>query len=90
MMMMISSDLPFCSSGHRWLTTPSPPGPLSPHGGCRDMEFHCGNGRCVPAGPLGLVCDGVNDCGDGSDERDCGELTSIIQHKYIEYILHFL
>uniref|UniRef100_A0A8C9YBW8 Subcommissural organ spondin n=1 Tax=Sander lucioperca TaxID=283035 RepID=A0A8C9YBW8_SANLU len=39
--------------------------------GCREKEFQCKNGRCVPAGPLGSVCDGVNDCGDGSDEMYC-------------------
>uniref|UniRef100_A0A3Q3F4P0 SCO-spondin n=1 Tax=Labrus bergylta TaxID=56723 RepID=A0A3Q3F4P0_9LABR len=43
-------------------------------GGCREKEFHCKNGRCVPAGLQGVVCDGVNDCGDGSDEMHCGEL----------------
>ncbi|XP_013879264.1 SCO-spondin isoform X2 [Austrofundulus limnaeus] len=40
--------------------------------GCKENEFHCGNGRCVPAGPLGVVCDGSDDCGDGSDEMSCG------------------
>lgn len=58
----------------RWLTTPTPPTAVSTAGGCREKEFRCVNGRCVPAGLLGVVCDGVNDCGDGSDEVHCGEL----------------
>uniref|UniRef100_A0A3Q2CH68 SCO-spondin n=1 Tax=Cyprinodon variegatus TaxID=28743 RepID=A0A3Q2CH68_CYPVA len=39
--------------------------------GCREKEFLCDNGRCVPAGSVGVLCDGVNDCGDGSDEKYC-------------------
>ncbi|XP_023806195.1 SCO-spondin [Oryzias latipes] len=39
---------------------------------CRRMEFQCGNGRCVQAGPQGVICNGVDDCGDGSDEMFCG------------------
>ncbi|XP_039903038.1 SCO-spondin-like [Simochromis diagramma] len=65
-----------CGDGSRWLTSPSPPSPVSPAGGCREKEFQCENGRCVPAGPLGVVCDGVNDCGDSSDETHCGELST--------------
>uniref|UniRef100_A0A665VKH1 SCO-spondin n=1 Tax=Echeneis naucrates TaxID=173247 RepID=A0A665VKH1_ECHNA len=42
--------------------------------GCRVMEFQCKNGHCVPAGPQGVVCDGVNDCGDDSDEMSCGDV----------------
>jgi len=30
--------------------------------------MYCDNGRCVP---LSSICDGVNDCGDGSDELNC-------------------
>ena len=35
---------------------------------CPDGTYHCSNGRCVNAG---FVCDGQNDCGDGSDELNC-------------------
>jgi len=35
---------------------------------CRADEFTCGNGRCVSRDRL---CDGGNDCGDGSDENNC-------------------
>ncbi|ELT90938.1 hypothetical protein CAPTEDRAFT_176051 [Capitella teleta] len=38
---------------------------------CRDDEFTCGSGSCLP---VAFVCDGKNDCGDYSDERNCGLL----------------
>ena len=41
------------------------PGPST----CETHQMTCDNGRCID---VGLICDGVDDCGDFSDERDCG------------------
>lgn len=40
---------------------------------CGVSEFHCANGGCIPGGAQGAMCDGINDCGDLSDELPCGE-----------------
>jgi len=43
---------------------------------CRQDQFKCvSSGRCIPAS---WICDTDNDCGDWSDERNCGELYFII------------
>ena len=42
-------------------------------GGCLG-EFRCANSRCVPQF---LVCNLEDDCGDLSDERDCGTTTFV-------------
>ncbi|XP_065689130.1 SCO-spondin-like [Patagioenas fasciata] len=39
---------------------------------CGVGEFQCRNGGCVPGGPHGALCDGIDDCGDFSDELPCG------------------
>ena len=36
---------------------------------CRNNEFRCQNGLCIPQL---LQCDGQDNCGDGSDESSCG------------------
>ncbi|XP_015214111.2 low-density lipoprotein receptor-related protein 1B isoform X2 [Lepisosteus oculatus] len=35
---------------------------------CNGSFFMCANGRCIP---IGSLCDKKDDCGDGSDERNC-------------------
>lgn len=37
--------------------------------GCGATEFRCTDGRCIG---YELQCNGVEECSDGSDERDCG------------------
>ncbi|XP_075038215.1 low-density lipoprotein receptor-related protein 8 isoform X3 [Mixophyes fleayi] len=41
-------------------------------GGCPRGEFQCSNKLCVGAS---FVCDGVDNCGDASDERNCALIT---------------
>lgn len=45
-----------------------------PDKGCEPNEYQCSNRRCVFKS---WVCDGDDDCGDGSDEVTCGELYSL-------------
>ena len=36
--------------------------------GCQPNEFQCDNNQCVGKA---WICDSDDDCGDGSDERNC-------------------
>ncbi|KAM5247632.1 basement membrane-specific heparan sulfate proteoglycan core protein isoform 2-T2 [Ctenodactylus gundi] len=45
------------------LPDPARPRPCGPH------DASCHNGQCVP---VDYLCDGQEDCADGSDELDCG------------------
>lgn len=60
------SDEVNCSS-----STPIPPimPPTSLNNTCSDWMFRCDNKKCVP---YWWKCDSVDDCGDNSDERGCG------------------
>ncbi|KAM4608074.1 kunitz-type serine protease inhibitor 6-like isoform 2-T2 [Discoglossus pictus] len=47
--------------------------PQACDGNCLPDQFTCGNGCCTDAS---LMCDGTDQCGDGSDEASCDEYCS--------------
>lgn len=47
---------------------------LSVNQSCSGNEFTCSSGRCIPQD---WVCNDLNDCGDDSDEKGCGESVSV-------------
>ncbi|XP_063057142.1 very low-density lipoprotein receptor-like [Engraulis encrasicolus] len=62
------SDEVSCEAPHHDPASPSTPTLRPPHDLCAPAEFRCGDGECIPHA---FRCDHSEDCGDGSDERDC-------------------
>ena len=65
-----------------------------PQPSCPENMFVCNNNACVPQNQ---VCDFSDDCGDWSDENNCGEMTlnfkyvilnSLVQHIHTYESLH--
>ncbi|GFG37795.1 hypothetical protein Cfor_11613, partial [Coptotermes formosanus] len=65
----MGSDEENCTSTARSPIPPLPPVIVWPNNTCHTWMFLCTNKQCVP---IWWKCDGVNDCGDGSDEIGCG------------------
>lgn len=54
---------------------------------CSESEFRCDNNQCIPGN---WRCDHDNDCGDNSDERDCGEQELSFKLTYSLFLLLLL
>ncbi len=53
---------------------------------CSPGHFTCRNQKCID---VEWVCDGDNDCGDDSDELDCGQLKTFL-HFWCRYMYTYL
>ena len=50
---------------------------IFPPGSCTQFEYQCDNGNCVRGG---AVCNDEDNCGDNSDEKQCGEGICNLRH----------
>ena len=57
--------------------------PYPGSGYCYFDEFACDNGECIPES---WICDHDNDCGDYSDEEDCGTCKCCVRYINLEAI----
>jgi len=54
---------------------------------CPPFQFQChDNHRCIPEH---LACDGIDHCGDGSDELGCGTSMSLSSRAQFAYLFSF-
>ncbi|XP_054719384.1 sortilin-related receptor-like [Uloborus diversus] len=65
-----NSDEVNCTTTSTDSTSVTSATPTSAPGQCSAWMFRCGSGSCIP---FWWRCDGVNDCGDMSDETMCGD-----------------
>lgn len=51
---------------------------------CHPGQYQCANNHCIHPS---LLCDGTDQCGDGSDEKECDKVTElqIIINNYVLY-----
>ncbi|XP_078532806.1 complement factor I isoform X2 [Lissotriton helveticus] len=52
---------------------------------CKKNEFQCVNKKCIP---VRRTCDGINDCGDLSDELCCKECSENAFHCHSDTCIH--
>ena len=46
---------------------------------CEVDKFQCSNKKCIESS---RACNGVDDCGDSSDELDCGKILDNVLKTY--------